>query len=309
MTLATENSTRTFKIHKTLLESKSQGLYGRLKNFKEGAETIYLFHDTSENTLVRFVEWAYRGDYPETIQNVGPTSTHVLLSSSADEGITAGDGPLNCHMQMYVFAHVYGISRLESMAFGRITTCLEEISIPKNEKVKMEVIYVMEMGFRKIFRDDRLLNWLGHYASFCLSELKETPAFQELLEETPSLSLAMLKHLNPASSAPWPRDSMSTNASFCGPRALERLSPLPTCARGSGLASAASQYSTPTSASSFAFRTQQKRSPSQISTGNPVPVPTLRPQNVFTGSFGATTSYENTMDFGITTSGRPASWW
>lgn len=146
ITLATENSTRTFKIHKALLDSKSEGIFGRLKNVKSGGENIYLFHYASENTLVRFVEWAYRGDYPETIGNVGQTS-HDLLSPSANEGITAWDGPLNCHMQMYVFAHVYGITPLESMAFDRVTTCLKEIGMPKDEEMKMEMISVIDTAF------------------------------------------------------------------------------------------------------------------------------------------------------------------
>lgn len=216
ITLATEHSKRTFKIHKALLESKSRGLFSRLENFKEGAENIYRFHDTTENTIVRFIEWAYRGDYPETVRNVSSASASALQPPSADEGTTADDGPLSCHIQMYIFGHVYGISRLESMAFDRITNRLKNIGKPTDEKTKQEVISVMDMGFSKILRNDRLLNWLGHYVSFCLNEFKESNAFQKLLEEAPSLSLAMLKHLNAASVPPWPHTPFFYTSSASG---------------------------------------------------------------------------------------------
>ncbi|GAM43873.1 hypothetical protein TCE0_060f19039 [Talaromyces pinophilus] len=140
ITLATKHSKRTFKIHKALLEAKSRGLFSRLENFKEGAENIYRFHDTTENTIVRFIEWAYRDDYPETVRNVSSASASVVQPPSADEGTTDGDGPLSCHMQMYIFAHVYGISRLESMAYDRITNSLKYIGKPTDEKTKQEVI-------------------------------------------------------------------------------------------------------------------------------------------------------------------------
>jgi hypothetical protein len=216
ITLATKHSKRTFKIHKALLEAKSRGLFSRLENFKEGAENIYRFHDTTENTIVRFIEWAYRDDYPETVRNVSSASASVVQPPSADEGTTDGDGPLSCHMQMYIFAHVYGISRLESMAYDRITNSLKYIGKPTDEKTKQEVISVMDMGFSEILQNDRLLNWLGHYVSFCLNEFKESNAFQKLLEETPSLSLVMLKHLNAASLPPWPHTSFLSTSSTSG---------------------------------------------------------------------------------------------
>lgn len=194
--LATKHSQRTFKIHKALLKSKSRDLFSRLENFKEGAENIYRFHDTSENTVVRFIEWAYRSDYTEAVRNVDP--------ASVEEDVAAGEGPLDCHMLMYIFAHVYGISRLESLAFSRITIYLEAKGKPTDERIKLEVISILNIGFKKIIRNDRLLDWLGHYVSFYLNEMRESDAFQKLLEEVPSLSLAMLKHLNSASAPPWP---------------------------------------------------------------------------------------------------------
>lgn len=198
--LATEHSQRTFKIHKALLESKSIGLFSRLENFKEGAENIYRFHDTSENTVVRFIEWAYRRDYSEAVINVSP--------ASVEEGVAASEGPLNCHMQMYIFAHVYGILGLGATAYVHITSYLKTKGKPADERTKLEVISALKIGFKKIIRTDTLLDWLGHYVSFYLDEMKESDAFQELIEEVPSLSLAMLKHLNSASAPPWPNTSV-----------------------------------------------------------------------------------------------------
>ncbi|EED13789.1 conserved hypothetical protein [Talaromyces stipitatus ATCC 10500] len=229
ITLATENSERTFKIHRALLESKTKGVFGRLDKFKEGTENIYRFQDTSDNTLLRFIEWAYRGDYPENIAKPSLASTNpTLASSSSDNDTTTAEDPLSCHIQVYIFAHVYGISRLGLVAYDRITDRLRAINKPKDGKVKLQVISLMDLAFKKIHRGDRLLTWLGNYASFCLSELRVVSEFQKVVEEAPSLSLAMLKYNNPASVAPWSPDpgpnSFSGFGSFSASNGLSSLS-------------------------------------------------------------------------------------
>ncbi|EED16504.1 conserved hypothetical protein [Talaromyces stipitatus ATCC 10500] len=192
--LGTKNSERTFKIHKALLEAKSNEPYGRLEYIKEGKENIYQFHDTSDNTLLRFIEWAYRGDYPEKMDEPSLASANVTKVSSSDDGdTTTGKDPLSCHMEMYIFAHVYGVPGLGAKAYERLTDRLKTIDKPQDGKVKLQVISMIGLGFRNLYEHDKLLGWLGNYASFCLSELRTVPEFQKLLEEVPSLSLANLQ--------------------------------------------------------------------------------------------------------------------
>lgn len=114
-------------------------------------------------------------------------------------GTTADSSPLSCNMKMYIFGHIYGILPLQALAFDRVTAYLTKMRRPRSEKLKLEVIAAMEMCFKEILPNDRLLKWLGHYASYCLSDLKKMPEFQKLLEGAPSLSLTMLKYMNEAS--------------------------------------------------------------------------------------------------------------
>jgi hypothetical protein len=201
ITLSTEDSTRTFKIHKALFESKCMW-FNKLEVLKKGTENTYKFLGTPESILVRLIVWAYTGEYPEKVSNVDSKSAIVMKSSSIDETITADDDPLSCHMQMYIFAHVHGIWRLKWKSYDRIKESLRKIGKPTVGELKLKVISMMEMGFKKIHGNDNLLSWFGHYALFYLDELRETPAFQKLLEEAPHLSLAMLKYLNSGLVAP-----------------------------------------------------------------------------------------------------------
>lgn len=211
--LSTEDSTRTFKIHKALFESKCIGFGSTLKVLKEGTENTCKFRGTPESILVRLIEWAYRGEYPETVPNVDSKSAIAMKPSSTDESTTADDGPLSCHMQMYILAHVHRIWRLKWKSYDRIKESLREIGKPKDGELKLKVISMMEMGFKKIHGTDILMSWLGHYALFYLDELRGTPAFQKLLEEAPHLSLAMLKCLNSGSVAPLDLNPLSISSS------------------------------------------------------------------------------------------------
>lgn len=201
--LGTEDSPQTFKIHKAHLESKSK-LFKNVVNFKEGQEGVYRFHDISEITLARFIEWAYTGNYPEKDRNVNLESASAMKKLGDAAGTTADSSPLSCNMKMYIFGHIYGILPLQALAFDRVTAYLTKMRRPRSEKLKLEVIAAMEMCFKEILPNDRLLKWLGHYASYCLSDLKKMPEFQKLLEGAPSLSLTMLKYMKPAKNAPWP---------------------------------------------------------------------------------------------------------
>ncbi|RDW68900.1 BTB/POZ domain-containing protein [Aspergillus mulundensis] len=56
-------------IHHKLLASTSKPIAAAFESgFEEGKKRVYTFQDVSEATLARFIQWAYTGHYPETIE-------------------------------------------------------------------------------------------------------------------------------------------------------------------------------------------------------------------------------------------------
>lgn len=230
--VATGTSGRIFRIHKALLESKIK--LSKLERSKVGDEELYTFGDTSDGTLVRFIEWAYREDYPDQISGFYLTDINVKPSASADEDTenettelgtreeanntmqaevdeVTENNPLVSHLRMYGFAQVYGIEALGTMAFDRLTTCLEMIDVPREIMQQLAVVAALEIAFTTINRHDRLIEWLAHYASYCVEELRLQSTFHKLLEDVPILGSAMMRYMSPPLFAPWDFESEKIN--------------------------------------------------------------------------------------------------
>ena len=217
--LGTQKPTRLFGIHRALLESKSVILKSAFRGpFREGKQGSYEFEGTSDGTLARFIEWAYRGDYPDIVEiepQPIPLHTDIPSPGCTDDGdqiasapnhetsLFIENHPLLAHVQLYIFSDAYGISQLKRLAFDKLTACFVDIGNPETLDVQLAVIAVLCLAFRKLLLNDELRDWLAEYASYRISWLRDQPSFHDLLQGVPSLGSHMMMSLKPASSPPW----------------------------------------------------------------------------------------------------------
>ncbi|RHZ62802.1 BTB/POZ domain-containing protein [Aspergillus thermomutatus] len=217
--LKAPGSTCTFKIHKDLLESKCRILAAAFASgFSEGQDGVYTCSDTTDGTLARFVEWAYRGDYPASVISRDLVQTKIKASDDADEDdassaaaanvsesmdVDLDNHPLLAHLRLYIFSDAYLIWELKQLAYEKLTACFVDINRPETLDQQRAVIAVLRVAFLKIPLNDSLLDWLAHYAAYSVNQLRLQPSFHDLLEAAPALCSRMMNTLRPASDAPW----------------------------------------------------------------------------------------------------------
>ncbi|KAB8213028.1 hypothetical protein BDV33DRAFT_197134 [Aspergillus novoparasiticus] len=179
-------------IHRRLLHSKSKPLIEALDSgLKEGQSGVYKFEEVTEGTIARFIEWAYRGDYPTTISgtNIGQTPTlpegietdidKKAANTTPETDFTSENHPLLVHIRLYIFSETYLIPDLHQLAYEKVTACLTDLDIPNSLDTQLA------------------------YAAYCLDKLRVQGPFHDLLREFPTLSSRMILSLGPASSPLW----------------------------------------------------------------------------------------------------------
>ncbi|KGQ00968.1 hypothetical protein PAAG_12341 [Paracoccidioides lutzii Pb01] len=199
------SSPRIFKIHEALLRSKGGRIYaGFLGKFEEKTEGTYRFKETTEGTLLRYIEWVYRDDYPDVLNSLN--SEEATANRAADlppadkEGTTDANHPLLCHIRMYIFADTYLIEELKSLSFGKITRYLENEKRPADIDSQLAVIHMLDLAFLNLPPSDNLLHWLGIYTAWCLECLRIQPYFHDIAGK---LAPYIIRYVKPSSSAPW----------------------------------------------------------------------------------------------------------
>ncbi|KAF8459941.1 hypothetical protein BDZ91DRAFT_740635 [Kalaharituber pfeilii] len=133
------DSSSVFYIHKALLANISSELRKHVHNeMKEGKEGVMTLGDVDKETMARFVEWAYTGDYPveETSRRRLPAGVPGL-GAGAKGGTAAGSGgaskthdktsaatSLLPHAKLYVLADRFNIPDLKLLSYTRLTDIL-----------------------------------------------------------------------------------------------------------------------------------------------------------------------------------------
>lgn len=209
--LYTPTSSQSWKIHRKLVVSKCKALESAFtQDFSERTSGQYTFKETTHDTVARFIEWTYRGDYSEdelTPMNVlhaekpDPESPQSGLTSDENKTLQAHT-PL-CHLRVYIFSDTYLVSELKDLSFEKFTAVVRDIGRPKNLDEQLAVIDCLSLAFSKLPLHDKLPAWLAQYAAWCLENLRLQTKFHELLQAIPSLSYRMMDTLNPAKEAPW----------------------------------------------------------------------------------------------------------
>ncbi|RDW68883.1 BTB/POZ domain-containing protein [Aspergillus mulundensis] len=235
VSLKATESGRPFQIHRSLLASKSKTIASAFdRGFEESKKKVYTFQDTSEGTLARFIEWAYTGDYPtilkathaneptilkaepspngtktdgetEKTKSDSPDNLDInLISLSAPEtDLTHENHPLLAHIRLYVFCSIYIIPDLRDLAFTRVTTAFKDLNQPTTLDTQLAVIAALRISFHNLLANDRLLDWLAHYAAYCLGQLRVQRDFHDLLQEAPVLGSRMVLSLSAPGTPPW----------------------------------------------------------------------------------------------------------
>ncbi|KAI9935118.1 hypothetical protein ASPWEDRAFT_186723 [Aspergillus wentii DTO 134E9] len=192
--LGTSGSSRSFKIHKGLLGAKCRLLHKAIEGqFKEGQPQLYVCQQTSEGTLVRFIEWAYKGDYPDGVEE------HEI-------------DPLLSYAELYAFSDVYGVSDLKKLTYEKLTGSLHALGKPQDLKMQIVVITMLEIVANRLPSDDTLVNWLAKYTAWCIDHLRGNEYFDNLCNASPSFCLKVMNAVNPAPKAPWTPERRGTTS-------------------------------------------------------------------------------------------------
>ncbi|KAL1954742.1 hypothetical protein VTO42DRAFT_742 [Malbranchea cinnamomea] len=227
VSLRADGSDRLFRIHRGLLAMKCKPISVALerKEFRE-SEGVYTFKEVSEGTVMRFIEWAYTGEYPAVIDDDEPVElgspekpAESAKEVSDDEhnpdteeaakrsARTASQNhPLLTHIRLYIFGHIFLIQKLQNQAFDKVTACFTDMDRPDTLDKQLAVISALRIAFLKLPAQDRLLDWLAQYAAYCLGELRQQATFHNLLETSSLFGSRLILWLSPASSPPWRLD-------------------------------------------------------------------------------------------------------
>ncbi|GKZ38991.1 hypothetical protein AbraIFM66950_011620, partial [Aspergillus brasiliensis] len=110
----------------------------------EGQSGVYVFEDVAEGTIARFIEWAYRGDYPATISGTNIGQTPILLegretdidekpeNTTPETDSTSENHPLLVHIRLYIFSETYLVPDLQQLAYEKLTACLTDLDKPNS---------------------------------------------------------------------------------------------------------------------------------------------------------------------------------
>ncbi|KAI9832545.1 MAG: hypothetical protein M1819_004335 [Sarea resinae] len=200
----------TFQIHRDLLRLRNESIYSACtsNSFSEATLGTYTFSDTMAETVVRFVQWCYTGNYSSAVSLKSsnlkrePDAPDFALGVETWGQSTPGSRTFLSHIRLYIFAATYLIPELKSFVFARITAQLRNMGKPTAIQQQQRLIQLLDLAFAYLAGTDGLLKWLGRYVAYSLDELRSRPEFLELLEHG-TLAREIISSVGPRLKAPW----------------------------------------------------------------------------------------------------------
>ena len=195
--LSVAGSTNKFNVHLGELEKKCKVVYAAAtRDFKESLDGCYVFQETSEETLERFIEWLYTGQYSFDVQlqKEEVFSTPRKGSSAVPPRV---ENTLLQHGHLYVLASIYLVDELKILITTNIATALRSL-YPTSSLVLTRVIELLNFAFYHIEGEDPLLELLGKYSARCIIPLRGQPTFIKLL---PKAGPTIIKYVCPNSNS------------------------------------------------------------------------------------------------------------
>ena len=202
--LSPTESPRKFNVHQALLQRRCNVLYvactGAFKEQREG----YKFDSVSEDTLIRFMQWLYTGDYSaEALTSPDPSDLDDKIGLAAlwlDMSESDENHPVLIHARLAIFADTYLVSDLKKLAAKKLEAELETMGRPKRQTLAQLIIKLLDLAASNLHPQDALLDLLGKYSAWCIKDLRSHPAFEDVV---PKMAMALVKYLRPRRESPW----------------------------------------------------------------------------------------------------------
>ena len=167
---------------------------------------VRYFEDADAGTLVRFISWAYTGNY-EDEHELGTSEARFVPGVKCEQNLMQFDKRLYdeyyrlaIHSRLYIFADAYSIKDLKTLACKRLKSKLREMGKLYRRKDLVIVNDLLDSTFTKLRADDPLLDFLGKYAAHNIVNLGQ----QELFRNTilGKMGPAICKYLQPCTEDP-----------------------------------------------------------------------------------------------------------
>ncbi|RPB05886.1 hypothetical protein L873DRAFT_1796727 [Choiromyces venosus 120613-1] len=172
---------QAFYVHKDLLAGLSQEMRNHVYNdMKEGQENCLDLKHLSPDTMHRFMEFCYSGDYLYAT-GAGSKNDDPLKDKDATEALPL----LMTHAKLYVFAEMLNIVSLKELSRKNIIALTPSFGKLENRIHGLAMISLMEYVLDNIpvtsEKPDELVKFLAGYAGFLIGKLGEYPEFHAVL--------------------------------------------------------------------------------------------------------------------------------
>lgn len=131
-----------------------------------------------------------------------PSDRHDQLDGG-EEGSSIGTtntvDPLSLHIQLYVFANIYLMEALKDVSKRKIIEYLQKVERSTSKAPYTTMIFgLLEYASLYLSDNDPLLNWLGRYASWNLSTLRQNVQRLENLLGDGKFAALLVRHVVPS---------------------------------------------------------------------------------------------------------------
>ncbi|PUU79453.1 hypothetical protein B9Z19DRAFT_979717 [Tuber borchii] len=172
---------QAFHIHKDLLAGLSDEMrYYVYDDPGEGQESTMEMEQVSPDTMRRFMEFCYSGDYLYTSDSEG-SSDDPLKDKDAIEAPPL----LLTHAKLYVFADMYNIVSLKELSANKIIALMPFLGKLEDRADALAMIALMDYVLNSILvtagTSDKLVKFLARYAGCFIEELGGYPEFHTVL--------------------------------------------------------------------------------------------------------------------------------
>ena len=172
---------QAFHIHKDLLAGLSDEMRNHVYNdTKEGQESSMEMGQVSPDTMRRFMEFCYSGDYLYASGSES-SSDDPLPGKDAIEALPL----LLTHTKLYVFANMFNIISLKELSRSKIIALTPSFRELEDRAHALAMISLMDYVLHNIpaaaGTPDKLVKFLARYAGYLIEELGGYPEFHAVL--------------------------------------------------------------------------------------------------------------------------------
>jgi hypothetical protein len=170
---------QAFHVHKDLLAGLSDEMRNHVYNdMREGKANVMDLKHISPETMHRFMEFCYSGDY---LFPPGAERKDPLKYKEATEALPI----LLTHARLYVFAEMFNIVSLKRLSADKIIAITPLFGRLEERAHGLAVISLMEFVLDNIpattETTDRLVKFLARYSGYFVEQIGGYPEFHALL--------------------------------------------------------------------------------------------------------------------------------